>query len=102
VRSTVRWLRRARPDSVQFAYFVPYPGTPLFSELQKSRELGDLDAIEWESLGSFTGPVLPTRHLTKWQVARARNRLTLWQMTLAERMTNLLRRMIGFAPPAPT
>ncbi len=64
VRNTTRFLRRTKPDSVQLAYFVPYPGTPFFDELSKSGELGDLGKLDWEDLGSFTGPVLPSRHMS--------------------------------------
>lgn len=102
VRNTTRWLRRVRPDSVQLAYFVPYPGTPLFEELLRSGELGRLDAIDWESLGSFIDPVLPTRHLTIEQVRRARHRIAVgWQHTLADRGVRWLRRRLGLATPAP-
>lgn len=96
LRNTALWLRKVRPDSVQLAYFVPYPGTPLFEELRASGELGDLDRIDWESFGSFTDPVIPTRHLSIDQVRRGRARLAVdWQFTLADRVANRLRRLAG-------
>ena len=100
VRNTTKWLRRVRPDSVQFAYFVPYPGTPLFEELQASKELGDLDGIDWEDLGSFIEPVIPSRHMSIRQIVRARYRMSVdWQFTLADRIRNRLRRLFGVAAP---
>jgi radical SAM superfamily enzyme YgiQ (UPF0313 family) len=36
VRNTTRFLRSVKPHSVQLAYFVPYPGTPLYAELAES------------------------------------------------------------------
>jgi radical SAM superfamily enzyme YgiQ (UPF0313 family) len=96
LRNTARWLRAVRPDSVQLAYFVPYPGTPLFEELRASGELGDLDRIDWESFGSFTDPVIPTRHLSIAQVRRGRERLAVdWQFSLADRIANKVRRLAG-------
>ena len=96
LRNTARWLRDVRPDSVQLAYFVPYPGTPLFEELRASGELGDIDRIDWESFGSFTNPVIPTRHLTIEQVRRGRERLAVdWQFSLADRIVNKVRRLAG-------
>jgi radical SAM superfamily enzyme YgiQ (UPF0313 family) len=98
VRNTTKWLRRVKPDSVQFGYFVPYPGTPLFDELRASRELGDVEHMDWEALGAFTGPVLPTRHLSVAQVRRARERLSVdWRYTLADRVVNRVRRVAGLA-----
>lgn len=99
VRNTTRWLRRVRPDSVQFAYFVPYPGTPLFEELQASGELGDLSAIDWEDLGSFIAPVLPSRHLSVREIVRAKYRMSVdWQFTLTDRVLNRVRRLFGMRP----
>ncbi len=96
LRNTARWLRAVRPDSVQLAYFVPYPGTPLFDELRASGELGDLDQIDWESFGSFTDPVIPTRHMSIAQVRHGRERLAVdWQFSLADRIVNKVRRLAG-------
>jgi len=95
-RNTAKWLRRVRPDSVQTAYFIPYPGTPLYDELTRSKELGDVANIPWEQLGAFSGPVIPSRHLTKSGIARARNRIaTDWKYSLADRIVNRIRRMSG-------
>jgi anaerobic magnesium-protoporphyrin IX monomethyl ester cyclase len=99
VRNTTKFLRRTKPDSVQLAYFVPYPGTPFFDELSKSGELGDLGKLDWEDLGSFTGPVLPSRHMTTDEIRRARHRISVdWHYTLADRVLLKLRRTIGLAP----
>lgn len=96
VRNTTRWLRAARPDSVQLAYFVPYPGTPLFDELRRSGELGDVEAIDWEALGAFERPVLASRHLSRDDIAKARHRIAVdWQYTLADRVVNRMRRAVG-------
>ncbi len=101
VRNTTQWLRRVKPDSVQFAYFVPYPGTPLFAELQASQELGNLDAIDWESLGSFITPVLPTRHMSVPEIVRARHRMSVdWQYTLIDRIVLRIRRIAARLRPA--
>lgn len=98
VRNTTRFLRRTRPDSVQLAYFVPYPGTPFFDELSKSGELGDLGALDWEDLGSFTGPVLPSRHMSTAEIRRARHRIAVdWQFTLTDRVMTKLKRTVGLA-----
>lgn len=96
VRNTSRWLRRVKPDSVQVAYFVPYPGTPLFDELRRSGELGDLERIDWESLGSFITPVLPSRHLSIDQIKQARDRMKVdWQYSLTDRIVRKLKRTAG-------
>jgi anaerobic magnesium-protoporphyrin IX monomethyl ester cyclase len=96
VRNTTVWLRRVKPDSVQIGYFMPYPGTPMFDELRQSGELGDVEKIEWGSLGAFSNPVLPSRHLSIDQIRKARHRIQVdWQYTLADRVTNRLRRMAG-------
>jgi anaerobic magnesium-protoporphyrin IX monomethyl ester cyclase len=96
VRNTTRWLRRVKPDSVQLAYFVPYPGTPMYEELRQSRELGDVEALDWNALGSFVDPVIPTRHLTREEVRKARHRISVdWQFTLADRVVNKVRRTVG-------
>lgn len=96
VRNTTRWLRRVRPDSVQIAYFVPYPGTPFHDELRASRELGDIEAIDWETAGSFDSPVLPTRHLSTDQIRRASQRMAVdWQFTLADRIKTKAKRLLG-------
>jgi radical SAM superfamily enzyme YgiQ (UPF0313 family) len=96
VRNTAAWLRRARPDSVQIGYFIPYPGTPMYDELSASGELGDIRAIDWGSLGAFSEPVVRTRHLSIEQVRKARYRLSVdWRYTLTDRIINRLRRMAG-------
>lgn len=96
VRNTGRWLRRVRPDSIQLAYFMPYPGTPMHKELKESGELGDPDEIAWEDFGSFTRPVVPTRHMTIEEVRRARELLS-WNLrySLRERLGMRMRRMLG-------
>lgn len=101
VRNTGRWLRRVRPDSIQLAYFMPYPGTPMHKELKESGELGDPDAIAWEDFGSFTRPVMPTRHMTVEEVRRARDLLS-WDLrySLAERLGMRVRRMLGLRAAA--
>jgi anaerobic magnesium-protoporphyrin IX monomethyl ester cyclase len=102
VRNTSRWLRRARPDSVQLSYFVPYPGTPIYDELRASGELGDVAAMDWESLSGFDGPVIRTRHLSVDEVARARNRISVdWQYSLADRVVNRVRRIAGLPNRTP-
>ena len=96
VRHTSAWLRKVKPDSVQVGYFMPYPGTPMYDELRVSRELGDVENIAWDSLGAFSNPVLPTRHLSIEQVRKARHRIQVdWKYTLADRVVNRLRRIVG-------
>jgi radical SAM superfamily enzyme YgiQ (UPF0313 family) len=98
LRHSTEWLRRVKPDSVQFGYFTPYPGTPMFEELKASGELGDIGAIDWESLTAFTGPVIPSRHLSIAELRRARERISVdWKYTLGQRVTNKLRRSVGLA-----
>jgi hypothetical protein len=47
-------------------------------------------------LGSFTDPVIPTRHLSVAQVKRARHRMSVdWKYSLGDRVVNRLRRMVG-------
>lgn len=95
-RNTTKWLRRVKPDSVQTAYFIPYPGTPLYDELNKSRELGDVASIPWEQLGAFSAPVIPSRHLSKDGIRKVRNRIaTDWKYSLSDRIVNRLRRLGG-------
>ncbi len=99
VRNSIRWLRETRPDSVQIAYFMPYPGTPIFEELRRTGELGDVEAIEWESLGAFDQPVLPTRHMSTDEVRRAHDRMSVqWRFTLADRVRHKAQRMLGLSP----
>ena len=101
VRNTTRWLRRVKPDSVQLAFFVPYPGTPLFDELRASGELGDIDRIDWEDLGAFASPVLPSRHLSIKQLQKAHQRISVdWQYSLTDRVVTKLRRMAGLQAAA--
>jgi radical SAM superfamily enzyme YgiQ (UPF0313 family) len=96
VRNTTAWLRRVKPDSVQIGYFMPYPGTPMFDELRQSGELGDVERIEWGSLGAFSNPVIPSRHLSISQITKARHRIAVdWQYTLGDRVINRVRRMAG-------
>jgi radical SAM superfamily enzyme YgiQ (UPF0313 family) len=96
VRNTGAWLRRVKPDSIQLAYFMPYPGTPMHKELKESGELGDPDAIAWEDFGSFTSPVMPTRHMTREEVRKAREQLS-WNLryTILERLGMRMRRLLG-------
>lgn len=99
VRNTTRFLRRVKPHSVQLAYFVPYPGTPLYDELRASGELGDIAALDWEDMGSFTDPVIPSRHMSLAEIRRARARIAVdWQFTLADRLRMRLRRAVGLPP----
>jgi anaerobic magnesium-protoporphyrin IX monomethyl ester cyclase len=42
LRNTRNWLRMVQPDSVQLAYFMPYPGTPYFEQLKDDASLGDI------------------------------------------------------------
>ncbi|MDO9711736.1 B12-binding domain-containing radical SAM protein [Paracraurococcus lichenis] len=95
VRNTGRWLRKVKPDSIQLAYFMPYPGTPIYQELKASQALGDPDAIDWEDFGSFTRPVMPTKHLTIEEVQRAKELLS-WDLrySLMERLGMRVRRML--------
>lgn len=95
VRNTGRWLRKVKPDSIQLAYFMPYPGTPMHKALKESGELGDPDTIDWEDFGSFTRPVMPTRHMTVEEVKRARDLLS-WDLRygLMERLGMRVRRML--------
>jgi len=96
VRNTIAWLRRVKPDSVQIAYFVPYPGTPMYDELLASGELGDVGAIDWGSLGAFTDPVIPSRHLSIDQLRKARHRISVdWKYSLADRVMNRARKVAG-------
>jgi anaerobic magnesium-protoporphyrin IX monomethyl ester cyclase len=96
LRNTTLWLRKVKPDSVQLAYFVPYPGTPMFDELNRSKELGDIGAIDWEDMGSFTDPVLPTRYMTIDQIRHAKYRLSVdWKYTLADRIVNRAKKAVG-------
>lgn len=96
VRNTTRFLRRVKPDSVQLAYFTPYPGTPFYESLSQSGELGDITALDWEDLGSFTGAVIPSRHMSRAAIERARHRIAVdWQFSLADRVRNRLRRLSG-------
>lgn len=96
VRNSTHWLRRVKPDSVQIGYFMPYPGTPMFDDLSRSKELGDIAAIDWEALSAFESPVIPSRHLSIPQIRRARARMVVdWQFTLADRIINRTRRGIG-------
>jgi anaerobic magnesium-protoporphyrin IX monomethyl ester cyclase len=96
VRNTGRWLRKVKPDSIQLSYFMPYPGTPLYHELKTSLKLGDPDAIRWEDYGSFTRPVVRTKHLSLEEVQLARERLS-WDLrySLIERVGMRVRRLLG-------
>ena len=98
VRNTTSWLRKVKPDSVQFSYFVPYPGTPLYDELRASGEFGDVAKLDWDLLGGFSDPVIPSRHLSIPQLRRARHRMSVdWRYSFADRVRNKLRRVAGLA-----
>lgn len=101
VRNTGKWLRKVKPDSIQLAYFMPYPGTPMHKELKESQALGDPDAIDWEDFGSFTRPVMPTKHMTVEEVKRAKELLS-WDLrySLMERLGMRVRRMLGLRQAA--
>lgn len=96
VRNTGRWLRKVKPETIQLAYFMPYPGTPMYKELKESLDLGDPDAIGWEDAGSFTRPVIRTKHMTLEEVRLAREQLS-WNLrySLMERLGMRLRRLLG-------
>lgn len=96
VRNTRAWLRKTKPDSVQMAFFMPYPGTPYYDELKKDGSLGDIDAIDWEDFGAFDRPVLPSRHLSIEELQRARLSLRAgWRYSLADRVVRRAKRVIG-------
>ena len=98
VRNTSNWLRQVKPDSIQVAYYMPYPGTPMFDDLRRDRTLGDVESIDWEAMGSFANPVVPTRHLSIAQVRWARHRMLVdWKYTLFDRVMNRLRRVVGLS-----
>ncbi|WP_137179052.1 radical SAM protein [Roseomonas sp. AR75] len=101
VHNTGSWLRKVKPDSIQLAYFMPYPGTPMHKELKESMALGDPDAIDWEDFGSFTRPVMPTKHMTKDEVKRAKELLS-WNLrySLMERLGMKVKRILGLRAAA--
>ena len=80
LRNTRDWLRKVKPDSVQVAYFMPYPGTPYYDQLKEDGSLGDIDAIDWEDYGAFSRPVLSSYHMSIDEIQRGRQRLEIdWQ-----------------------
>lgn len=93
IRNTGRWLRKVKPQSIQLSYYMPYPGTPMYKQLKESLALGDPDEIRWQDAGSFTRPVLPSRHMTVEELQLARDQLT-WNLrySLIDRIGMRLRR----------
>ncbi|MDA0661625.1 MAG: radical SAM protein [Proteobacteria bacterium] len=95
LRNTRDWLRKVRTDSVQMAYFMPYPGTPYYDQLKKDGSLGDIDAIDWEDYGAFDRPVLASYHMTVDEIRRGRQRLAVdWQHTLKDRIVMFAKKAI--------
>ena len=95
LRNTRLWLRNAQPDSVQMAYFMPYPGTPYYDQLKEDGSLGDVDAINWEDYGGFDKPVIASRHLSIDEIQRGRAGLAAgWRYSLADRVVRRAKRAI--------
>lgn len=87
LRNTRDWLRKVKPDSVQVAYFMPYPGTPYYDQLKEDGSLGDIDAIDWEDYGAFSRPVLSSYHMSIDEIQRGRQRLEIdWQYTFKDKV----------------
>ena len=96
LKNTTKWLREAKPGSVQVAYYVPYPGTPFWEELKSTKVLGDVEQINWDEMSSFDRPVVATKHLSIEQLRKATDRMKVdWQFTFLDRIENKIRRMLG-------
>ncbi len=85
IRRTIRFLRKHKPDSVQVAIFIPYPGTPLGEQLRQEGLVHD------DTFHDYTGfkAVIPTKHLSIDEINDARQYVYhVWNKTLLTRGIN--------------
>lgn len=67
IRTTIRTIRRLKPDVVMAAVITPYPGTKVFEE---ARRMNLLLTEDWSRYTGFD-PVMRTQNLTAEQLLRA-------------------------------
>jgi radical SAM superfamily enzyme YgiQ (UPF0313 family) len=90
VRKTIRFLRKYRPDSVQVAIYIPYPGTPLGDKIRASGKI-PLDRFE-----DYTGfkAVVPTKDMSVEQLDEMRLHIhNVWNRPFLTRAVDRLKRM---------
>ncbi|GAK51408.1 radical SAM domain protein [Candidatus Moduliflexus flocculans] len=89
IRRTIRFLRKHKPDSVQVAIFIPYPGTPLGEQLRQE------GLVHNETFQDYTGfrAVIPTKHLSIDEINEARQYVYhVWNNTLLTRGINRVKK----------
>ncbi|MBL8901624.1 MAG: radical SAM protein [Planctomycetes bacterium] len=96
VRSSLEFLRRTRPHSVQTAILSPYPGTPLFEQLKAQGKLAPVDIEEY---GGFQA-VQPTEHMSVAELQRAKEYLGWnWDKSAWDKIVIKARRWLGLGAP---
>lgn len=68
ITRTQRFLKKLKPDYVQFSICTPFPGTLLYEECQTK---GFLDFQSWEDFDGAWGGVIETAELTRHQTRTA-------------------------------
>jgi anaerobic magnesium-protoporphyrin IX monomethyl ester cyclase len=97
VRSSLEFLRRTRPHSVQTAILSPYPGTPLYEQLKAE---GKLAPVDIEEFGGFQA-VQPTEHLSVAELQRAKEYLGWnWDKSTWDKVWIKARRWLGLGATA--
>jgi anaerobic magnesium-protoporphyrin IX monomethyl ester cyclase len=91
IKTTVRFLKKYKPDSVQAAIFIPYPGTPLGEQL---RQEGLVPNLNYQDYTGFKA-VIPTNYMSIQDIEAAKAYIgTVWNRSLRQRIkdkiTNLL------------
>ena len=92
IKRTIRFLRNNRPDSVQVAIFIPYPGTPLGEQLRRDGVVHD------DTFRDYTGfkAVIPTKYLSIDEINEARQYVYhVWDKTVLTRLMNRVKRWVG-------
>lgn len=93
IRRTIRFLRKHKPDSVQVAIFIPYPGTPLGEQLRRE------GLAHGEHFQDYTGfkAVIPTKHLSIDEIDDARKYVYhVWNKTLLTRGINRIKHWLNY------
>ncbi len=92
IKRTVRFLKTYKPDTVQVAIFIPYPGTPLGDQLERE------GVISHANFQEYTGfkAVIPTKHLSVEEINEARGYVYhVWNTSLLTRGIRKLQHWMG-------
>jgi len=71
MEDTLRFARELDPDFAKFLILKPYPGTPVFKELDAA---GRIDDRDWSHYGTYAAPVHSLPDLSKADIAAFQRR----------------------------